>query len=53
MDKKKSASEKLPEQKKFYNLNGNGEFSLNLNDSQTRKAVMDKISRFKNVPLTA
>lgn len=53
MTNKKSTSEQPSSAHKVYSLNRNGEFSLNLNDTKTRKAVMSKISRFKNTPVTA
>lgn len=53
MNNKKSTSKKLSSTHKVYLLNSNGEFSLNLGDSKTRKAIMDKISSFKNAPITA
>ncbi|MCW3171440.1 hypothetical protein [Shewanella subflava] len=52
MNTKKPILAKSPNEK-VYRLNGNGEFSLNLNDKKIRQKVMNKINRFKDFPVTA
>lgn len=53
MSTKISTPKNTPSTDKVYRLNGNGEFSLNLNDKKIRQKVMNKINRFKDFPVTA